>query len=359
MDKVVYFLGAGFSAPLGLPVMTNFLIKSKDMYFSNPSRFKHFESVFEVITKMSVSKNYFETDLFNIEEILSILEMRQQIDGPDKRDTFVKYLIDVVEHFTPAVELRKDELPGNWHNYVFASPTQQSYGYFVASLLNLTLDISNHLDKAGPTPKQFTALKIKRESAPTTSYSIITLNYDLVIENFAEYFGDNREGEEFKFILDEDAELANMPFLSKLHGSVHSKQIVPPTWNKALRPESILSWRRAFKLLKEANHIRFIGYSLPTADSYVRYLLKAAAIEAPHLKGIDVLCLDESGKVKNRYDEFINYYKYRFVNGSVLDYLKLHNDTLVKPFEHNFWNKTMICDKLEKFHEMFFEEKKT
>jgi len=32
MDKVVYFLGAGFSAPLGLPVTSNFIVKSKDMY---------------------------------------------------------------------------------------------------------------------------------------------------------------------------------------------------------------------------------------------------------------------------------------------------------------------------------------
>jgi hypothetical protein len=45
---------------------------------------------------MSVSKNYFETDLFIIEEILSILEMRQQIDGPTTRAEFVRYLIDVI-----------------------------------------------------------------------------------------------------------------------------------------------------------------------------------------------------------------------------------------------------------------------
>ena len=31
-EKVVYILGAGFSAQFGLPVMSNFLEKSKDMY---------------------------------------------------------------------------------------------------------------------------------------------------------------------------------------------------------------------------------------------------------------------------------------------------------------------------------------
>jgi hypothetical protein len=31
VEKVVYLLGAGFSAPLGLPVMSNFLIKAKQV----------------------------------------------------------------------------------------------------------------------------------------------------------------------------------------------------------------------------------------------------------------------------------------------------------------------------------------
>ncbi len=356
MNKVVYFLGAGFSAPLGLPVMTNFLIKSKDMYFSNPKRFEHFASVFETIKEMSVAKNYYETDLFNIEEILSILEMRQMIDGPTKRAEFVKYLIDVIEHFTPAVKKYDGEMPSNWHKYLFASPIQQSYAYFVASLLNLDFEASMVVQMAPAGPRNVMTLKCKKHTSSDTLYSIITLNYDLVIENFSKFFNERRDGEEIKFHLDDedDAQLPKASFLSKLHGSVHTKQIVPPTWNKALHQESITSWRRAFKLLKEANHIRIIGYSLPTADSYVKYLLKAAAIEAPHLKGIDVLCLDAGGRVKNRYDEFINFYKYRFVNGSVLDYLNGHNELLMKPFEHNYQNKPMICDKLEKFHEGFF-----
>ncbi|WP_175406349.1 hypothetical protein [Bacillus sp. FJAT-27264] len=29
MEKVVYILGAGFSAPLGIPVMSNFIMKAK------------------------------------------------------------------------------------------------------------------------------------------------------------------------------------------------------------------------------------------------------------------------------------------------------------------------------------------
>jgi len=32
MERVVYILGAGFSAPLGLPVMNDLMIKAKDLY---------------------------------------------------------------------------------------------------------------------------------------------------------------------------------------------------------------------------------------------------------------------------------------------------------------------------------------
>jgi hypothetical protein len=256
------------------------------------------------------------------------------------------------------VSANQNGLPSNWHRYVFASQTQHSYGYFVASLLNLSLQTAIQHSTTTRGPTQTKVLKAARQTPPRTLYSIVTLNYDLVIERFADYFGRICEGEKFKFVLDEEDAVQGVPALSKLHGSVHSKQIVPPTWNKTLHPESVPSWRRAFNLLKEANHIRFIGYSLPTADSYVKYLLKAAAMEASHLKGIDVLCLDESGKAKNRYDEFIDFYRYRFVNGSVLDYLNWNYDALVKPFEHDFSGKPMICDKLEESHENFFEHHK-
>ena len=73
-SKVVYILGAGFSAPLGLPVMSDFLSRSKDLYFEDSQRFKHFDKVFQEIRHMAQAKNYLDIDLFNIEQILSILD---------------------------------------------------------------------------------------------------------------------------------------------------------------------------------------------------------------------------------------------------------------------------------------------
>jgi NAD-dependent SIR2 family protein deacetylase len=72
MERIVYLLGAGFSAPLGLPVMSNFYFKSQDMFLTDPEKYGHFKDVFDTIRDMSIIKNYYDANLFNIEEILSV-----------------------------------------------------------------------------------------------------------------------------------------------------------------------------------------------------------------------------------------------------------------------------------------------
>ena len=89
-ENVVYLLGAGFFYPLGLPVMGNFLEKSKDMYFEDKGGYQHFEEVFEKIREMHVSKTYYDTDLTNIEEILSILEMEQHLGDKSSKQSFCR-----------------------------------------------------------------------------------------------------------------------------------------------------------------------------------------------------------------------------------------------------------------------------
>lgn len=120
MERVVYLLGAGFSAPLGLPVMSNFLSKSKDMYFENQERYQYFSDVFSQIWDFSVVKNYYDSDLFNIEEILSILEMASQLEGHKLKKNFIKYLSDVITFYTPKLNyyLRGHNV-SNWNDFIF------------------------------------------------------------------------------------------------------------------------------------------------------------------------------------------------------------------------------------------------
>ena len=116
MTKIVYLVGAGFSAPLGLPVMRDFVMKSKDMLASHPKEFGHFEKIFALIKDMNAAKSYYSADLFNIEEILSILEMSERVGGRSTK-RFIKYIVDVISFYTPPPpEIDPSRLLGNWYD---------------------------------------------------------------------------------------------------------------------------------------------------------------------------------------------------------------------------------------------------
>lgn len=248
MDKTVYILGAGFSAPLGLPVMTNFLEMSKDMYFKNMSRYKDFPKVFDSIDQMHKTKSYYSTDLFNIEEILSILEMKDLCGYSKNRKKFINYLIDVIEYHTPMFSTPNSQ-PANWYDHMFSS--YREYFWFVASIF--CLQVIGH---------NMSNLKFELQSQKAMSYGIITLNYDLILENIIEYIKNNFNCNN-NFLFEKsinNSPLSDSVYLSKLHGSIGSKVIIPPTWNKSVINKEIkASWKLAYKLLSEANNIRIIG----------------------------------------------------------------------------------------------------
>jgi hypothetical protein len=217
MEKVVYLLGAGFSAPLGIPVMNSFLTRSKDLYFTDPARFSHFQEVFDTINELSVIKNYYSADLFNIEEILSILEMREYLEGSSLKDTFIQYISDVIQHYTPEIiPYQRGKLPGNWYQWLFGTNVNRSwqqYGSFIGAICNLTFT-----GPRGGFAGEYNQIYCEIETNPETVYSIITLNYDLVPESVVSFIQSNYS-----------CQVAPTLRVAKLHGSVDTKVIVPPT----------------------------------------------------------------------------------------------------------------------------------
>lgn len=352
MDKIVYIIGAGFSAPLGIPTMNSFLFKPKDLYFSNVEKYRHFEQVFETINKLSIIKNYYDSDLFNIEEILSVIEMNQFLDGNKLNVGFLDYIKDVIRYYTPEYESIGANLPGNWEDWLFGkNQTLALYGYFVSSLMGLKFERKQSDKIKTMRAYDFTAIKGFQTN---TKYSVLSLNYDLVLENVAEAINN-------QYICDEEIEFNKNSFdttwnsshLAKLHGCLNLTDIVPPTWAKGTHESIIPIWKNAFSILSEANIIRFLGYSLPLADSYLKYLLKSSVIEAPHLKSIDVICLDSDGATKDRYDNFFKFKNYRYLNGSVIEYFK----ELKKLVDSGKNRQQNIVDTgyLEQAHEQFFK----
>lgn len=357
MEKIVYFIGAGFSAPLGLPVMNNFLIKSKDMYFKYPRKYKHFLKIFNTIDKMSIAKSYFNTDLFNIEEIFSILEMQDYLQKSKRKRTsnFRKYIADVIEYFTPKILKAEGILSlNNYGTRMFGNDEIfKIYGFFIGNILNLK--IRTELNKSNP--KLVRKLLYSRIDKPNAVYSIITLNYDLIFENIRQFIVENYEKEGkiglLNLLSQENNEKSKNVCLAKLHGSIKNPlTIVPPTWNKkGTSKDLLLVWKLAHDLLEKANYIRILGYSLPPLDSYVKYLLKSAVLRSSHLKCIDVICLDQDEGVKARFDDFIKFKYYRFKNCNIIEYLKHNFDLHHKYIPTRYIN----FDKLEESHKKYME----
>jgi hypothetical protein len=344
MEKILYILGAGFSAPLGIPLVGNFLEKSKDIYFNDSKSFSHFLNVYNEIERLSYSKNYFEIDLHNIEEILSLLEMQSGLkDDPTIRDNFTRYIIDVINYFTP--ELTDGPDGSHWTKTIFGNEPWNAYGLFVSTILNLTFKKVMEKRHVNSIDYEFSGQNDKGQQ-----YSVITLNYDLVLENALAYLN-----KQFSIGIDfekkYDGPSGSDKFsgkLAKLHGSVDTGKIIPPTWNKTIANNDILGeWSLAYSLLSSANQIRIIGYSLPETDNYIKYLLKTAVAENKHLKNIDVLCLDNTGEVQKRYDTFVTS-KLRVRNIDVMNYLTQN----IKSWGH--WPDYMDSNRLEDVHSRIF-----
>src|SRR5262249_8947261 len=267
MSHVVYLLGAGFSAPLGLPVMRDFLIKSKDMFAIRPKQYSSFRNIFALINQMGSIQSYYQADLFNIEEILSILEMDEQIAGKRSR-RFARFIADVVSFYTPPDPIADvARFPGNWHERPISENMEWlPYFYFAASLLRIRMRQQlSHDSRTFP---------VNPDDSNPNVYSIVTLNYDLVFEKLLEYLTSffPQEGRLEFALRSAPVNTTNHHLvpLAKLHGSVDSNNIIAPTWNKAIARGILEVWTAAHKLLSCANEIRVVGYSLPVADAYIK-----------------------------------------------------------------------------------------
>jgi hypothetical protein len=341
MEKVVYLLGAGFSAPLGLPVMSNFLTKSKDIFLGNPTEYDYFKNIYDTIDKMGKSTIYYKTDLLNIEEILSILEMSKYLKQTDNAIEFKKFISAVINKSTPDIH-PTNKLFSNWYHRLFdGDDLLDRYGCFLANLINLELRGSKDSISAWCMENDL------------LSYSVVTLNYDMILEELWRSIKRLTKG-----TISSGRPMKEMA-IAKLHGSADKPDsIVSPTWNKMIDNLPLNDWVRAHAWLKDASHIRIIGYSLPITDSYIKYLLKSSILDTFNLKSIDVICLDGDGAVKVRYDNFVTFgLSYRFRNASTQQYLEFIYKDHMEIFQKEVKppNNVAFYQYLENSHNKFME----
>ena len=353
MQQTSYIIGAGFSAPLGLPLRENFLERAKDMLFRHPERYEHHHALikeFDQIAKVGV---YCSTDPLDIEEALAIIEMENFAKARRSKKPFVDLLTDTIEHYSMALE--KIEGPvEEWISHPFGRHRRINlYGVFVASLLGIRLAQRAHAADRPDPETGFVAEKLPLR----TKYAILSTNYDLVLERFAaairKHYRSSQEPRLHRPVLD-DEEPGGDPApgvpLVKLHGSVDSDILLPATWARSTHRKAAQIWEQGLALLSRSNHIRIVGHGLGSGDAHLRYLIKSAVLAAPHVKTIDVICLDPDGSAKRRYRSFFTFRNFRFVGADVLSYLKFISEWYGK--RGNDLN-TLSTASFEEAHEEF------
>jgi hypothetical protein len=324
MKKIVYFIGAGFSVPAGLPVISNFLFRARDQYFSDQDRFSYFNGVFNYIDGLSRAKNYTNVDLFNVEEVFSVADTHELLGKGLKKD-LEQFIKDVILFHTP--EFQKSPNTFNTKKNSFEillgdSDISKKYVSFFASLLDIKFQ--------GEGKEQYSYGDIKAiRGESNNEYKIVSLNYDNIVENSVEFINANFDG------------AFEMP-LAKLHGSV-DRRIIPPTWNKRIDNGLDSDWRNAALWLSEANEIRILGYSLPKTDMYIKHLFSTSLLESKNLQKIDVICLDGDRQVESRYKEMFTFPKFDFHNMNINIYLSHFSG---RGYSHSPFKTTYIDSEL-------------
>lgn len=311
MEKTTYIIGAGFSRYANLPLMNDFYFHSKDVYskLTEESDKKSFQKVFKYFDDFSKVKHTMDADFYNIEELLSIIEMDSFVNG-NKRiyKDYLNYLKKVIELSTPTKETPEGdyEIEQNINTEIYSKFLMSVYGIKLTDLRSG----DNYFDRD-----------------PHNDNGIISLNYDLILEkslrrlnkNNSYHLGNDYKSYDFEYgINDEYVQYTytNKPRykklkLAKIHGSINFTYnnlplIVPPTWNKTSNKQMQSVWKFSHSILSQSNKIVFIGYSLPETDLYVKYLLICGIKDCYNLNKIIVVCPDEQNIIQNRYEKFFD-----------------------------------------------------
>ncbi|MFV0516610.1 MAG: SIR2 family protein [Aminipila sp.] len=110
--------------------------------------------------------------------------------------------------------------------------------------------------------------------------------------------------------------------------------IVPPTYYKDMSNVYLANiWNNAEKLLRESNHIVFSGYSLPSADMHIKYLLKRAELNRNADNNFKATIINYyPDKIDGAIEKEQNRYSRLFKNNSNIRYI---NDMSFQDFSKN------------------------
>jgi len=319
-DGNVFILGAGFSAPAGAPLISNFLDRAREFYDNPASELdaeecKHFERVFDFKRKMAHAREKVIIDLDDIEQLFGLVEMSYRLGKVEKetRNSTV-YLI--------AKTLQLAIADPKWHKDRFGL----LLGEDAIARLNNVLKMRDKgrvsttncfIDVYDYFAALVSGLLDNQTRVLARENTIITFNYDLVVDDALV-----RVGCRPRYFVGQDVpETTLVPgqhpgcALLKLHGSANrgicdqghvvvlnekftdsphvfrsmrcskcdatfQPLLIPPSWDKSEHPDILAPvWAKAVDAIRLATRICIIGYSIRESDAFFKYLLTLALSE--------------------------------------------------------------------------------
>ena len=325
----VYIMGAGASVCAGLPVTTNFLNRMRDAHhWLDPSRSAEASAisrVWELRRLAAAAAHRVRMNVENIEDLFSFASAisRERTDSAQVSTAIAA----TIDYCTKTSRMQRRPVQATMQ-FMDKTGAVLPPGTSVKE----SPSFGTHLDLT--VPETNIAGLLGLFSAPNrTENTIITFNYDLVIEDALRALRQSyRYGWESKAseCHDEYADRTSQTPLLKLHGSVnwatHDEPgkgpaiyadyqqvrekgevplLVPPSWSKGFSGIFLDVWHEAVERIATATRIVVMGYSMPPTDTHFIYLLAAGLRENVSLREIVFANPDDmSGKVKEKFTEY-------------------------------------------------------
>ena len=330
--KNVFVLGAGFSADAGAPVMREFFAQARNLRDDpssglNTTDREIFERVINYRFGLNQALAKVFVDLDNIEKLFGFLEMdlqlRSSTDQKLKHDMpyFIARTLEagMTKQLSPECGVVAEGSDGRRWDFRFA---KNRYAFFLGMVSGLW--------------------NPKKRNSDSSIDSVITFNYDLVIEREMPDLG---IAPEYGLGVGCSTEFPGATLrlnLLKMHGSSNwlicsdckdriyirsplkakvwlianeicprcnqvsmVPYIIPPTWNKGIEGGFVHPvWERALQELTTAGRLFIVGYSFPETDQFFEYMLGLALSTNKALTEIYVV--NSSEKVQEKFKEFFN-----------------------------------------------------
>lgn len=325
-DNNVYLLGAGFSRLAGLPLIKDFMNQMRDTH----QRFDEIQrtgegvpetqrisqaiaKVFEYRLRASSVNYRINIDLENIEQLFSLATLSELSNEKDLEPSIRLAICATIEgayqRFMKGNPKRVIRLDDKSYAFKYGldidEELRKKWGENMYKM-NLYTFILSHL--------------IGDKNSPYGGNTFITLNYDTIVEDSITELGMPFTCGVSEFIenlaLSSKYESEEGIKVLKLHGSSNWSEspqnaekirlydnfnslayndddepvplILAPTWNKSARGYLLKVWQNAIEALRNATRIVVIGYSFPTTDNHINYLMAEGLRDNISLRSIHI-----------------------------------------------------------------------